>query len=160
MVSAIPLATEQPALLSHWLLYTRLYSPQSSRTLFRMCTSPSYEKQRLTIASAGNDIAALMPRYITIKRGFFICAGMKGIFLSSRPAIEANGLSPLIRNLSMVSPLHCCNLYYFPVVLPNLLVSHRRYSNLRLLSHSSRISQYPCTLYCTPGESLPIPVWI
>lgn len=79
MVSAIPLATEQAALLSHWPLYTRLYFLQSSRTRFRMGTSPSNEKQRLTIASAGNDIAALMPRYITIKRGFFICAGMKEI---------------------------------------------------------------------------------
>ena len=31
----------------------------------------------LTVSySAGNDIAALCPRYITVKRGFFVCAGM------------------------------------------------------------------------------------
>ncbi|KAI6764094.1 hypothetical protein HG530_007883 [Fusarium avenaceum] len=32
---------------------------------------------------AGNDIAALMPKYITVKRGFFICAAVFINFLSS-----------------------------------------------------------------------------
>lgn len=81
MVSAILMVTEQPALSYHWPLSTPLSSPQSSKTRFRMTTPFSHKKLRLTALSAGNDIAALMPQYITIKRGFFICAGTSKVLL-------------------------------------------------------------------------------
>lgn len=45
----------------------RLTQPQTS-------TPPRTHKLTIFLR-AGNDIAALMPRYITVKRGFFICAG-------------------------------------------------------------------------------------
>ncbi|KAJ5644944.1 hypothetical protein N7507_010955 [Penicillium longicatenatum] len=64
---------------------------------------------------AGNDIAALMPRYITIKRGFFICAVLSYAicpwYLLSTAAIFITFLSSYQIFLSAIAGILICDYY-------------------------------------------------
>jgi hypothetical protein len=107
-----------------------------------MLHSPEKTRECLTYSSAGNDIAALLPKYITIKRGFFICAGKN----THTPPIKRNKKeppltkpSPLLRNLPLVPPSKRLNLHNLPIILPNLPLSNSRNPNLRLLPNPPRL---------------------
>ncbi|KAH6968132.1 permease for cytosine/purines, uracil, thiamine, allantoin-domain-containing protein [Fusarium avenaceum] len=64
---------------------------------------------------AGNDIAALMPKYITVKRGFFICAVLSYAicpwYLLSSAAVFINFLSSYQIFLSAISGILICDYY-------------------------------------------------
>ncbi|KAL4732002.1 hypothetical protein ACLX1H_001005 [Fusarium chlamydosporum] len=64
---------------------------------------------------AGNDIAALMPKYITVKRGFFICAVVSYAicpwYLLSSAAIFINFLSSYQIFLSAITGILICDYY-------------------------------------------------
>ncbi|KAJ5141302.1 hypothetical protein N7526_002297 [Penicillium atrosanguineum] len=64
---------------------------------------------------AGNDIAALMPRYITIRRGFFICAVLSYAicpwYLLSTAAIFITFLSSYQIFLSAIAGILICDYY-------------------------------------------------
>lgn len=64
---------------------------------------------------AGNDIAALAPRYITVKRGFFICAVLSYAvcpwYLLSTAAVFINFLSSYQIFLSAITGVLICDYY-------------------------------------------------
>ncbi|KAF4337595.1 uracil permease [Fusarium beomiforme] len=64
---------------------------------------------------AGNDIAALMPKYITVKRGFFICAVISYAicpwYLLSSAAVFINFLSSYQIFLSAIAGILICDYY-------------------------------------------------
>ncbi|KAM5362045.1 hypothetical protein ACJA88_014198 [Fusarium oxysporum] len=64
---------------------------------------------------AGNDIAALMPKYITVKRGFFICAVISYAicpwYLLSSAAVFINFLSSYQIFLSAITGILICDYY-------------------------------------------------
>ncbi|GKU06550.1 unnamed protein product [Fusarium langsethiae] len=64
---------------------------------------------------AGNDIAALMPKYITVKRGFFICAVLSYAicpwYLLSSAAVFISFLSSYQIFLSAISGILICDYY-------------------------------------------------
>ncbi|KAK0383026.1 hypothetical protein NLU13_8942 [Sarocladium strictum] len=64
---------------------------------------------------AGNDIAALMPRYITVKRGFFICAVLSYAicpwYLLSSAAVFINFLASYQIFLSAIAGILICDYY-------------------------------------------------
>ncbi|KAM0810124.1 putative Uracil permease [Seiridium cardinale] len=64
---------------------------------------------------AGNDIAALLPKYITIKRGFFICAVVSYAicpwYLLSSAAVFINFLSSYQIFLSAITGVLVCDYY-------------------------------------------------
>ncbi|WZH44098.1 permease for cytosine/purines uracil thiamine allantoin-domain-containing protein [Fusarium acuminatum] len=64
---------------------------------------------------AGNDIAALVPKYITVKRGFFICAVLSYAicpwYLLSSAAVFINFLSSYQIFLSAISGILICDYY-------------------------------------------------
>lgn len=65
--------------------------------------------------SAGNDIAALCPRYITIKRGFFICAAFTYAicpwYLLATASVFINFLSSYQIFLSAIAGILICDYY-------------------------------------------------
>jgi NCS1 family nucleobase:cation symporter-1 len=65
------------ALISLAFVYSTVFSAIFENSIPYVASSaPNRNKRLLTAATrAGNDIAALLPKYITVKRGFFICAG-------------------------------------------------------------------------------------
>lgn len=74
-----------------------------------------------------------MPKYITVKRGFFICAGMNPILLYTRQGLVADAISLFscfIRNLPVVLALVCIRLYQLPELLPDLPQRHHWYPDL------------------------------
>ncbi|KAJ4123188.1 hypothetical protein NW768_009716 [Fusarium equiseti] len=64
---------------------------------------------------AGNDIAALMPKYITVKRGFFICAVVSYAicpwYLLSSASVFINFLSSYQIFLSAITGILICDYY-------------------------------------------------
>ncbi|KAL4782610.1 NCS1 nucleoside transporter [Aspergillus varians] len=64
---------------------------------------------------AGNDIAALLPRYITVKRGFFICAvlsyAINPWYLLSSASVFINFLSSYQIFLSAITGILLCDYY-------------------------------------------------
>ncbi|CAF3543987.1 unnamed protein product [Fusarium graminearum] len=64
---------------------------------------------------AGNDIASLMPKYITVKRGFFICAVMSYAicpwYLLSSASVFINFLSSYQIFLSAITGILICDYY-------------------------------------------------
>lgn len=64
---------------------------------------------------AGNDIAALAPRYITVKRGFFICAVLSFAicpwYLLSTASVFINFLSSYQIFLSAITGILICDYY-------------------------------------------------
>ncbi|KAL2817910.1 NCS1 nucleoside transporter [Aspergillus cavernicola] len=64
---------------------------------------------------AGNDIAALLPKYITIKRGFFICAilsyAINPWYLLSSASVFINFLSSYQIFLSAITGILICDYY-------------------------------------------------
>ncbi|KAM0420176.1 hypothetical protein ACHAPD_003745 [Fusarium lateritium] len=64
---------------------------------------------------AGNDIAALMPKYITVKRGFFICAAVSYAicpwYLLSSASVFINFLSSYQIFLSAITGILICDYY-------------------------------------------------
>lgn len=64
---------------------------------------------------AGNDIAALAPRYITVKRGFFICAVLSYAicpwYLLSSASVFINFLSSYQIFLSAITGILICDYY-------------------------------------------------
>lgn len=64
---------------------------------------------------AGNDIAALAPRYITVKRGFFICAVLSFAicpwYLLSTTSVFINFLSSYQIFLSAITVILICDYY-------------------------------------------------
>ncbi|RGP78377.1 hypothetical protein FLONG3_3513 [Fusarium longipes] len=64
---------------------------------------------------AGNDIAALMPKYITVKRGFFICAVVSYAicpwYLLSSASVFINFLSSYQIFLSAITGILVCDYY-------------------------------------------------
>ncbi|CAI6336789.1 unnamed protein product [Periconia digitata] len=81
---------------------------------------------------AGNDIAALLPRYITVKRGFFICAVISYAicpwYLLSSAAVFINFLGSYQIFLSAITGILICDYYLLRrgfLDLPALYSKHR-----------------------------------
>ena len=106
----------------------------------------------ITPHSAGNDIAALMPKYITVKRGFFICAGMNPSLVYARQGLVADIIclfSCFIRNLPVVLALIRIRLYQLPELLPDLPERYHWNPDLRLLPLEARPFRHPYALLGT-----------
>ncbi|KAL2808295.1 NCS1 nucleoside transporter [Aspergillus granulosus] len=80
---------------------------------------------------AGNDIASLLPRYITIKRGFFICALLSYAicpwYLLSSASVFINFLSSYQIFLSAITGILICDYYLLrrgALSIPDLYTSH------------------------------------
>ncbi|PVI07416.1 hypothetical protein DM02DRAFT_580775 [Periconia macrospinosa] len=81
---------------------------------------------------AGNDIAALLPRYITVKRGFFICAVISYAicpwYLLSSAAVFINFLGSYQIFLSTITGILVCDYYLLRrgfLDIPALYSTHR-----------------------------------
>jgi NCS1 family nucleobase:cation symporter-1 len=81
--------------------------------------------------SAGNDIASLLPRYITIKRGFFICAILSYAicpwYLLSSASVFINFLSSYQIFLSAITGILICDYYLLrrgALSIPDLYTAH------------------------------------
>ncbi|KAL2793944.1 permease for cytosine/purines, uracil, thiamine, allantoin-domain-containing protein [Aspergillus keveii] len=80
---------------------------------------------------AGNDIASLLPRYITIKRGFFICAILSYAicpwYLLSSASVFINFLSSYQIFLSAITGILICDYYLLrrgALSVPDLYTAH------------------------------------
>ncbi|KAJ0421998.1 permease for cytosine/purines, uracil, thiamine, allantoin-domain-containing protein [Aspergillus carlsbadensis] len=80
---------------------------------------------------AGNDIASLLPRYITIKRGFFICAILSYAicpwYLLSSASVFINFLSSYQIFLSAITGILICDYYLLrrgALSIPDLYTAH------------------------------------
>lgn len=153
------------AFISLAFVYSTVFSAIFENSIPYESNPPSVKFlcQILTTLSAGNDIAALLPKYISIKRGFFICAGKKGrkeLEESHLPQQKTNKrTSPFLCNLSLVPPRISLNLYHISLLLPDLPISNYRNSHLRLLSHPPRATQHSSPIRLTPKPVSVLP-WI
>ena len=85
--------------------------------------------------SAGTDLTALMPRFLTIRRGSYICAiiGLAMCPVRTRP-MNPNFSSSNISQLSTVDPRrHIQPIHTIPFRLLSLPLRHRRCHDMRLL---------------------------
>ncbi|KAL4884893.1 permease for cytosine/purines, uracil, thiamine, allantoin-domain-containing protein [Aspergillus karnatakaensis] len=80
---------------------------------------------------AGNDIAALLPKYITVKRGFFICAvlsyAINPWYLLSSASVFINFLSSYQIFLSGITGILICDYYIIrrgKLNIPDLYTAH------------------------------------
>lgn len=95
--------------------------------------------------SAGTDLTALLPRYLNIRRGSYICAA---IGLAMCPVCEPSFFQlSVYLTFSAVEPRSLLeSVHNLPISLLSLPIRHRRRNDLRLLHRPPRVPRHQSTI--------------
>ena len=103
--------------------------------------------------SAGTDMTALLPRYLNIRRGGYICAAV-GLAMCPWYVSRSKSSNHFLTHLIQEPPLHIQQLHNLPIRLLRLPFLHRWRHHLRLLHRPPRLLPNPRPLFRPQGLSL------